>query len=155
MYRFFFNFTGNLCAQKPNKAQRKRASRTGVNYLCVYHKVVSTSSFILYPPFILLTHYLHQLPFSLLSPPLLEYAPPCLARIGIRNIKTVSPPPPPPPPWMRPLFRHWASSTGHCDSWRFICRCFACLPPPPSRKAYPPYPPISEIALFPINVASW
>ena len=65
---FFSDFAGNLRVQKPNKAQTKRANITGVQYLRAYHQVVSTFSFILYSLFILLPHYLCQLPFS--HPPL-------------------------------------------------------------------------------------
>ena len=45
---FFSDFTGNLRARKPNKAQTKRANITGVQYFHAYHQVVSTSSFIIY-----------------------------------------------------------------------------------------------------------
>ena len=35
-----------------------------LQYFCAYQQVVSTSYFFLYPIFILLPHYLRQLPFS-------------------------------------------------------------------------------------------
>ena len=43
------DFSGNLRAQKPNKAQTKGADIIVVQYLRAYHQMVSTSSFILYP----------------------------------------------------------------------------------------------------------
>ena len=64
------------CARRSNKAQTNQAKITGVKYFCAYQQVVSTSSFILYPIFILLPHYLQQLTFWPRPSPPREYAPP-------------------------------------------------------------------------------
>ena len=75
----FPDFAGNLRAQKPNKAQRKRENITGVQYfpgfwscLRAHEQEWCQLHLIVYSLFILLPHYLRQLPFSPPPPP--EYA---------------------------------------------------------------------------------
>ena len=65
---FFSDFAGNFLAQKHDKWMKNKANVTGVQYLCTFHQVVSNVSFISFIlfVFILLPHYLIQLPFFLL-----------------------------------------------------------------------------------------
>ena len=63
----FPGFAGNSRARKPNKSQTKRANITSIQYFLVFLCVSTGVNFVfylLYPLFILLPHYLRQLPFS-------------------------------------------------------------------------------------------
>ena len=64
MCMFFPDFAITLRARKPKKAQTKLVNITGLQYFRAYQQVGSTLSFILYPLFILLPHYLRQLSSS-------------------------------------------------------------------------------------------
>ena len=88
---FFPDFVGNSRTPNPNKSQTKWANITVVQSFCAYKQAVSTFSFILYYLFILLPHYLRQLPFSPPPLPPPEYASPPYRSL-IRNIKTLLPP---------------------------------------------------------------
>ena len=91
MSLFYSDFTGNLHARKPNIAHTKKLNIMGVYYFCTHQQVVKTSYFILYPIFILLPHYLLQLPLSPPPPPTIELPPPpSPAQAGIINSNTVS-----------------------------------------------------------------
>ena len=90
MSRFFFGFHRKLAhtktQQSTDKASKHNArtvfSRFLVLLMCVSTEVVWTSSFILYPQFILLPYYLRQRPFSPPPPPPTECAA-APARAGI------------------------------------------------------------------------
>ena len=88
MSQIFFGFFSKLARTKTQQSTNK-VSEHNIQYSRAYQQVVSTSFFILCPPFILLPHYLRQIPFFHLPPPPTEYAAP-LPWVGIRNIDTAS-----------------------------------------------------------------
>ena len=97
---FFSDFAGKLCAQKPNKAQTKRAHITSVQHFpgfwyCLYaHQQEWCQLFpIIHPLFITLPHNFHRLPSS--PPPPAEYVAPPRVRAGLKNNMTASDPRPP------------------------------------------------------------
>ena len=89
-YRSYLGGCGPECVPR-GFTQTKQVNMTCVQYFCVHQKVVSTSSFILHPLFILLPHNLHQLPFSPIPlPPTYYTTTPPPTQEGIQKSKTAS-----------------------------------------------------------------
>ena len=123
----FFRISQENCAhENPTKHRQREQKITGLDYFCVYKQAVSASYFILYPLFILLSHYLKQLPkIELYHPGRWEVG----TQLGLRIIP--------------PLFCHWSSSTDHRAPQRHICHHHTCLPDAASNKGLSPTPLLS------------